>query len=56
MNHSSTKDNLDVIPFEGEPETRAVANRDIEAGEELLINYKTFDAADAASNDPYLNG
>ncbi len=55
MNHSATKNNLDVMPFEGEPETRGVANRDIEAGEEILINYRTFDAADATSNDPYLN-
>ncbi len=55
MNHSSTKNNLDVVPFDGEPETRGVANRDIEAGEEILINYRTFDAADAMSTDPYLN-
>lgn len=56
MNHSSTKNNLDVVPFDGEPETRGVANRDIEAGEEILINYRTFDAADATSTNPYLNG
>jgi SET domain-containing protein len=56
MNHSSVKNNLDVVPFEGEPETRAVANRDIEIGEELLINYRTFDTADATSTDPYLSG
>jgi len=54
MNHSSVKNNLDVVPFSGEPETRGVANRDIEIGEEILINYRTFDAADAESKDPYL--
>ncbi|HTP57248.1 MAG TPA: SET domain-containing protein [Candidatus Paceibacterota bacterium] len=55
MNHSSTKNNLDVVQFPGEPETRGVANRDIESGEEILINYRSFDAVDATSDEPYLN-
>ena len=55
MNHSATKNNLDVIAYPGEPETRGVANRDIEPGEEILINYRTFDSVDAESKDPYLN-
>ena len=55
MNHSSLKNNLDVIPFPSESETRGVANRDIEIGEEILINYRTFDTVDSDSNDPYLS-
>ncbi len=55
MNHSSVKNNLDVLPFPGEPETRGVANRDIEIGEEILINYRTFDSADAENKDRYLD-
>jgi len=55
MNHSSSKNNLDVVPFPGEPETRGVANRDIKTGEEILINYRTFDAGDAESKESYLN-
>lgn len=54
MNHSSTSNNLDTVPFPGEAETRAVANRDIEAGEELTVNYKTFDQNDATSQEDYL--
>ena len=55
MNHSSTNNNLDVVPFKGEPETRGVANRDIKAGEEILINYRTFDSVDATSQEAYLS-
>ena len=55
MNHSSVNNNLNVVLFPGEPETRCVANRDIEIGEELLINYRTFDIADAKSKEPYLD-
>ena len=55
MNHSSVKNNLDVVAFSGEPETRGVANRDIEIGEEILINYRTFDTADKVSEEDYLN-
>ena len=55
MNHSSRHDNLDDVAFPGEPETCTVANRDIEAGEELLINYRSFDAHDATSDEAYLD-
>ncbi len=54
-NHSSINNNVDVVEIPGDIETAAVANRDIEKGEEILINYKSFDANDAVSNDPYLN-
>jgi hypothetical protein len=53
MNHSSIHDNVSTREFEGD-ET-SVANRDIEIGEELLINYRTFDAHDAESKEVYLN-
>jgi len=32
-----------------------VANCDIHIGEEILVNYKLFDANDAQSNEEYLN-
>jgi uncharacterized protein len=53
MNHSSINDNISTKEFEGD-ET-GVANRDIEVGEELLINYRTFDVHDAQSDEAYLN-
>jgi uncharacterized protein len=53
MNHSSVKDNISTKEFEGD-ET-GVANRDIEVGEELLINYRTFDVNDAQSSEAYLD-
>lgn len=54
MNHSSTKKNLDTMPIPGDIETAAIANRDIESGEELLIDYQTFDEFDAHSGEDYL--
>ena len=54
MNHSSVNNNLDVVLFPDELETRGVANRDIEIGEERLINYRNFDSADAKSEEAYL--
>src|SRR3989344_2227157 len=54
MNHSSVNNNLDVVLFPDELETRGVANRDIEIGEEILINYRNFDSADAKSEEAYL--
>ena len=54
-NHSSVKNNIDVIPSPGEPETLGVANRDIEKGEEMLVNYRAFDAHDENSKEEYLN-
>lgn len=55
MNHSAKNYNVDTVKVAGELETRDVANRDIEAGEEILVNYRTFDAADAESDEEYLN-
>ena len=54
-NHSSIKNNIDVVPSPDEPETLGVANRDIEKGEEILVNYRAFDAHDKASSEKYLN-
>jgi hypothetical protein len=54
-NHSSVKNNIDVVPFPGEPETRGVANRDIEKGEEILVNYRAFDVHDENGKEEYLN-
>ncbi len=54
-NHSSVKNNLDVVPFPGEQETCGVANRDIEIGEEILVNYRDFDAHDEDGKEEYLN-
>jgi len=54
-NHSSVKNNIDVVSFPGEPETLGVANRDIEKGEEILANYRLFDAHDENSKEEYLS-
>lgn len=54
-NHSSKKNNIDFIYSGNEPEGYGIANRDIEAGEELLTNYEQFDEWEKTSNSPYLN-
>ena len=54
-NHSSTNNNIDVVAFPDESETCGVANRDIEKGEEILVNYRTFDANDENSDEKYLD-
>ena len=54
-NHSSTKNNIDVVSSPDEQETLGVANRDIEKDEEMLINYRAFDADDKTSTEEYLN-
>lgn len=54
MNHSTTQNNLDITAFPGEPETRGIAKRDIEIGEEILVNYREIDTQDAESNEEYL--
>jgi hypothetical protein len=43
------------VQFPGEPETSGVANRDIEIGEEILVNYRLIDTHDASSAEEYLN-
>ena len=48
-NHSSVHDNVDSTSDVD------IAKRDIEIGEELLSNYRTFDAEEAVSNEAYLN-
>lgn len=52
LNHSAN-DNLSSVDIAGEPEGGDVANRDIDVGEELIINYKEFDANDAANPSGY---
>lgn len=54
-NHSSTMNNVDVCFVPGEQEALEIANRDIEEGEEILVNYRTFDAGDESSTEEYLN-
>ncbi|OGY44840.1 MAG: hypothetical protein A3B89_04710 [Candidatus Buchananbacteria bacterium RIFCSPHIGHO2_02_FULL_40_13] len=54
-NHSSVNNNVDVVALPGEPETCGVANRDIEKGEEILVNYRAFDRDDEISQEEYLN-
>jgi len=54
-NHSSQNPNEDVVQFPNEPETCGVANRDIEIGEEILVNYRLFDAKDETSEETYLS-
>jgi uncharacterized protein len=53
-NHSSVNANEDAVLLPGDTETSCVANRDIEPGEEILINYRSFDADDVSSNEAYL--
>lgn len=55
LNHSSTKTNMTTAAYPGETETRGIAMRDIEPGEELFINYRTIDSVDAKSEEEYLN-
>lgn len=54
-NHSSKNNNQDVAMFPGDVETCGVANRDIEKGEEILVNYRDFDEQDKNGKDKYLN-
>jgi SET domain-containing protein len=54
VNHSQKRFNL-VNTDCSNVELCSVASRDIEAGEELLEDYRTFDAKDAVSNEEYLN-
>ena len=48
-NHSSVNDNVDSTSDVDR------AKRDIEIGEELIANYRTFYAYDATSTEEYLN-
>ena len=52
-NHSS-KPNLESVKIKGEVEKIARAKRDIKKGEELTIDYRTFDREDAMSKRDYL--
>ncbi len=54
-NHSSLHSNIEMVHVDDEPETRAVASRDIEVGEEILENYRDFDANDETSSEEYLS-
>lgn len=52
-NHSSTP-NLDIRIIENEPEALAIANRDIIKGEEITVNYKSFDKISETGKQDYL--
>jgi SET domain-containing protein len=54
-NHSSIHNNLDSLELPEEEEIIGVANRDIKIGEEILANYRKFDANDQDSDKEYLN-
>jgi uncharacterized protein len=53
-NHSQSKYNIVNSDCSCE-ELCSVASRDIEVGEELLEDYRTFDANDKVSNEAYLD-
>jgi uncharacterized protein len=53
-NHSKNN-NIDLVEIPNEPELCGVANRDIEIGEELFVNYRILDAYDEKNSEPYLN-
>lgn len=54
MNHSAN--NYNIVPVQDRSKTEfcAVANRDIKKGEELLIDYRQWDANDEKSKEKYL--
>jgi len=53
-NHSATPNNAQILrPDDIEPSN--IALRDIAAGEELTVDYRTFDAVDAASGEEWLS-
>ena len=52
-NHSASP-NLESVIVEGDAEKIARANRDIRKGEELTIDYRKIDKADAVSDKEYL--
>ena len=54
-NHSSSKNNIDFLYTADQPEGYGIANRDIEKGEELLVNYRQFDEHDSKSPEDYLD-
>lgn len=54
INHSSNP-NTDPILMPGDTETCGVANRDINKGEEITINYRAIDSHDAISTQEYLD-
>ena len=52
-NHSKNN-NIDNVEMAGEVELCGVANRDIEIGEELLVNYQKLDKYSSTSKEGYL--
>ena len=52
-NHS-VNNNVDSVYLPNEEEVCGIANRDIEKGEEILVNYRKFDAIDEQSSEKYL--
>ena len=53
LNHS-THPNHDILPVPDEVELCNVSNRDIQIGEELTVDYRSFDDDDANSSESYL--
>jgi len=54
-NHSAKNPSIGIIPMLGETEKCFCALRDIEIGEELIINYRLLDACDENGKDAYLD-
>lgn len=52
-NHSSSP-NLDTVVLNNEPEAIAVASKDISKGEEMTVDYRSFDQSSVNSNKEYL--
>jgi len=54
INHS-VNNNVDCVGSQTGVEGYDVANKDIEIGEEITMNYRQFDAYDENSKEEYLN-
>lgn len=54
-NHSSLKNNIDLIDKSSDSKSYSIANRNIQKGEEILVNYRELDAIDEKSLKNYLN-
>lgn len=54
-NHSSQNPNEGSEKFPDSEEPCGIAIRDIEIGEEILVNYKLFDKYDTQSGEAYLD-
>ncbi len=54
-NHSAKNFNVDSVEMLDDIELCGMANRNIEIGEEILVDYRQFDSHDENSEETYLN-